>query len=44
VWTPPPEGFLVEVLRQCLLGLRDMHCYVPTPLVHLDIKPGNILF
>lgn len=42
-WPPPPEAFLVEVVRQCLLGLKDLH-YYSTPLVHLDIKPGNLLF
>lgn len=42
-WAPPPKELLVEVLRQCLRGLQQLHENDP-PFVHLDVKPDNILF
>jgi serine/threonine protein kinase len=38
-----PEHSLCTILKHCLRGLAELH-NAPTPLVHLDIKPHNILF
>lgn len=37
------EKLLLEILRQCLEGLRDLHEHDP-PMAHLDVKPDNIFF
>lgn len=38
-----PESVLIEILRHCLHGLRDLHEHEPS-IAHLDIKPENIFF
>ena len=39
----PSMSVRVKIMQQCVAGIHYMHSLKPRPMVHLDLKPANIL-